>query len=551
MLKTLIIKNYALIDNLEIDFPEGFTVITGETGAGKSILIGALGLLLGNRADASAMGNIEKKCNIEGVFDLEKLNLEPFFQINDLDYEKVSILRREIIPPGKSRAFINDTPVNLNILKELGDQLVDIHSQHETLLLNKASFQLNVLDDFIDVPEKMKFYRDSYSEFILLERKLNQLILENENSKKDNDYINFQLNELEAAALHAGESEHLQEREKLLAHAEEVLMGIETANKILDNEEQSLLEQLQGVKENLRKIEPYLSGLSELTERLQSLEIELKDIVSEINSLDTHAEFDPSEMQRITERLDLLYKLQQKHHAQSVDELIQIRIEYEMRIQHIVLLDEEVKELEMIVKSKKEELLEIAEQLHDRRLKAAPAFSTAIVKLLAQMGIRDAIFQVKVEQTQDLNENGQSKITFLFTANKGNPPGEIAKIASGGELSRLMLAIKSLLTKEHVFPTVIFDEIDAGVSGDIAGKVGNVMKKMSEHHQLIAISHLPQIASKATHQKKVFKITEHNTTRSEIETLDETGRVEEIAKMLSDEKVTESAIKTARELMGI
>lgn len=551
MLKSLTIRNYALIDSLEIEFPQGFTVITGETGAGKSILLGALGLLLGNRADTTVLGDNEKKCSVEGVFNIKKLELSDFFKANDLDYEPVSILRREIVPSGKSRAFINDTPVNLNVLKELGDQLVDIHSQHETLLLNKASFQLNALDDFVDFPEKLRAYRDSYFEFISLQKKLNQLFSENEQSKKDTDYFQFQLDELVAASLLEGETEELQNREKLLAHAEEVLLGINNANRIFAEDEKSLLSQLAEVKENLRKIGAYLSGAGELAERLQSTIIELKDIIAEINNLESKAEFDPGEMQRVTERLDMLYRLQQKHHAQSVDELIQIKKDYEIKIQRIISLDEEVEELKKEVSLKKSHLTALARQLHEKRVDAAPVFSEAIISLLVQMGISDAGFAAKVEQLPEFNENGHSRVTFLFTANKGSMPGEITKIASGGELSRLMLAIKSLLTKEQVFPTVIFDEIDAGVSGDIAGKVGNVLKKMSEHHQLIAISHLPQIASKATHQKRVFKINEGNVTRSQIETLDEQGRVREIAKMLSDEKVSESALKTARELMGI
>jgi len=551
MLKLLTIRNYALIDNLEIEFPQGFTVITGETGAGKSILLGALGLLLGNRADTTVLGDTEKKCSVEGFFDIKKLELHDFFENNGLDYEPVSILRREIVPSGKSRAFINDTPVNLNVLKELGGQLVDIHSQHETLLLNKASFQLNALDDFVDFPEKLKVYKNSYFEFISLQKKLNQLISENEQSKKDTDYFQFQLDELVAAGLVEGETEELQSREKLLAHAEEVLLGINNANHIFAEDEKSLLSQLAEVKESLRKIGAYLTGAAELATRLQSTIIELKDIIAEINSLESKAEFDPGEMQRVAGRLDLLYRLQQKHHAQSVEELIQIKKEYEIKIQKIISLDEEVSDLKKEVNRKKENLAALANHLHEKRVEAAPVFSEAIISLLVQMGIGDAGFTAKVEQLPEFNENGHSKVTFLFTANKGSIPGEITKIASGGELSRLMLAIKSLLTKEQVFPTVIFDEIDAGVSGDIAGKVGNVLKKMSEHHQLIAISHLPQIASKATHQKRVFKINEGNSTRSQIETLDELGRVKEIAKMLSDEKVTESALKTARELMGI
>jgi len=410
---------------------------------------------------------------------------------------------------------------------------------------------LNALDDFVDFPEKLKVYNNSYFEFISLQKKLNQLISENEQSKKDTDYFQFQLDELVAAGLVEGETEELQSREKLLAHAEEVLLGINNANHIFAEDEKSLLSQLAEVKESLRKIGAYLTGAAELATRLQSTIIELKDIIAEINSLESKAEFDPGEMQRVAGRLDLLYRLQQKHHAQSVEELIQIKKEYEIKIQKIISLDEEVSDLIKEVNRKKENLAALANHLHEKRVEAAPVFSEAIISLLVQMGIGDAGFTAKVEQLPEFNENGHSKVTFLFTANKGSIPGEITKIASGGELSRLMLAIKSLLTKEQVFPTVIFDEIDAGVSGDIAGKVGNVLKKMSEHHQLIAISHLPQIASKATHQKRVFKINEGNSTRSQIETLDELGRVKEIAKMLSDEKVTESALKTARELMGI
>lgn len=551
MLKTLTIRNYALIDNLEIDFPAGFTVITGETGAGKSILIGALGLLLGNRADTTVLANTEKKCVVEGSFALAKLNLHTFFHANDIDYEDVSILRREIVPSGKSRAFINDTPVNLSVLKELGDQLVDIHSQHETLLLNKASFQLNVLDDYIDSPEILQSYKASFVEFNSIQKKLKELIQQNEQSKRDADYFRFQFEELNTAGIVEGEIEQLQAREKLLTHAEEILLSIETANRILTNDEFSLLDQLAGVKESLKKIAPYLTGVSELAERLQSLLIELKDIIAEINKLEGQAEFDPGEMQQTTERLNMLYHLQQKHHAQSVDELIQVRNDYESKIQRITLLDEELDELTQLLNRKKEHLKVLAKQLHEQRVKQAPVFSKEISVLLGQMGIANADFIVKVEHLSDFNENGISKVTFLFTANKGSAAGEITKIASGGELSRLMLAIKSLVTKEQLFPTVIFDEIDAGVSGDIAGKVGNILKKMSEHHQLVAISHLPQIASKATHQKRVFKVSDNNTTRSQIESLDEQGRVNEIAKMLSDETVSETALKAARELMGI
>jgi DNA repair protein RecN (Recombination protein N) len=549
MLRHLSIQNYALIEQLDLDFSSGFTVITGETGAGKSILLGALGLLLGKRADPNVLMDKQKKCVVEGFFEVDKLGLHDFFEDNDLDFEALCLLRREIIPSGRSRAFINDTPVKLELLKTLGDRLVDIHSQHQTLMLNNAQFQLEVLDGFIDQPQLLQDYRAAFRKYEENRRTLDELLKKNAAAKQDEDYIRFQYNELESAGLDVGATNELQEREKFLSHAEEVIREVSLSNQLLSADERSAGSQINETVNSLKRIEKFFQPVQQLLQRLEDLQIELKDIAAEIEISLSSISFDPNELQAVTEKLDTVYRLQQKYGLQTVEELIGLRDELAAKLSGSVSLEEEIETLSKENIRLKKEVEKIGDQLHEIRAKHARLFEKSLTKILAQLGMKDAVFMVNITRLDSFTENGFNQVRFLFNANKGGIPDEISKIASGGELSRLMLAVKSLVSEENFLPTVIFDEIDAGVSGEIAGKVGNILKEMALKHQLIVISHLPQIASKAGTHLLATKSEENGHTRSQISLLDVDGRVDEIAKMMSDEKVSHSAIETARELL--
>jgi DNA repair protein RecN (Recombination protein N) len=549
MLRHLSIQNYALIEQLDLDFSSGFTVITGETGAGKSILLGALGLLLGKRADPNVLMDKQKKCVVEGFFEVDKLGLHDFFEDNDLDFEALCLLRREIIPSGRSRAFINDTPVKLELLKTLGDRLVDIHSQHQTLMLNNAQFQLEVLDGFIDQPQLLQDYRAAFRKYEENRRTLDELLKKNAAAKQDEDYIRFQYNELESAGLDVGATNELQEREKFLSHAEEVIREVSLSNQLLSADERSAGSQINETVNSLKRIEKFFQPVQQLLQRLEDLQIELKDIAAEIEISLSSISFDPNELQAVTEKLDTVYRLQQKYGLQTVEELINLRDELAAKLSGSVSLEEEIETLSKENIRLKKEVEKIGDQLHEIRTKHARLFEKSLTKILAQLGMKDAVFMVNITRLDSFTENGFNQVRFLFNANKGGIPDEISKIASGGELSRLMLAVKSLVSEENFLPTVIFDEIDAGVSGEIAGKVGNILKEMALKHQLIVISHLPQIASKAGTHLLATKSEENGHTRSQISLLDVDGRVDEIAKMMSDEKVSHSAIETARELL--
>ncbi len=551
MLHSLSIQNYALIDELNIGLSKGFTVITGETGAGKSILLGALSLLIGKRADLSVLNDGKKKCIVEGVFDISRLNLLHFFSENDLDYEDFTIIRREIVPSGKSRAFVNDTPVKLDMLKILGEKLVDIHSQNQTLELGQAQFQLEVLDDHVNKPKILNEYRKLFNQYRELTAALLRITSSNEKAKRDEDYYRFQYEELEAVDLKGGEFEILIEREKLLSHAEEVAQGVEFANQLLSDNDQSITDKLGLVRDSLSRIMDYHSGFAELVKRLESATIEIDDIATEIRQLAGQTELYPDELQEVTERLGAFYRLQQKHHVTSVEELLALQEDYLTKLNGITLNENQIFELTEKRKEAKAKANTVADELNKLRAKDAPVLASSILNLLVLLGMKDAAFQVVVQKLDELTPTGKSKVRFMFSANKGVTSKEIGHVASGGEKSRLMLAIKSLINKENVLPTVVFDEIDAGVSGETAGKVGNILKSMSAHHQLIAISHLPQIAAKAAHHYKVYKTTDNGRTITMISLLSDNERVDEIAKLLSDEKVTKAAKTTARELLSI
>ena len=550
MLKSLSIRNYTLIDKIDIQFYPGFSVITGETGAGKSIMLGALGLILGNRADSSVMKDSGRKCIIEGEFDLSHVDLKDFFDTNNLDYDDQTILRREINSSGKSRAFINDSPVNLNLLKELGEQLVNIHSQYQTLNLGKFEFQLNTLDAFINRPALQREYGQAYHTFKKSEKKLVELKERNLRLKTDEDYLRFQLNEFQSVKLDKETFDNLIDRERLLANSEEIASGIMLCKELLNEADTNVTQMLGEVSSILRKLAGYHPLLKSLTDRLDSVEIEIGDISSEIAGLSDDIEYDTGELEEIKQQLDKYYHLQQKHHVQTIDELIAIQKDMADRLKSIEHIDEEMENTAKEFEENKNKTLHLAEKLHEERIALAPELSAKVKSILQQLGMQNAQFLVDIKRTNDLLPAGMDRVEFLFNANKGGTPEQIAKVASGGELSRLMLAIKSLIHQRKVLPTVIFDEIDTGVSGDIAGKVGNILKAMSENHQVLAITHLPQIASKADHHYHIFKTEDAVTASTNIELLDDGGRVTAIARMLSDEKITETSVKAARELLG-
>ncbi len=550
MLLKLSINNYTLISAAEIDFRPGFTVITGETGAGKSIMLGALSLIIGKRADPSVLMDKKKKCIVEGAFDISKLNLYSFFEENDLDYESTTILRREINPAGKSRAFVNDTPVNLNLLKTLGGHLVDIHSQHQTLLLNESNFQLELFDAYVNQPELLHTCELLYRQFRESQRKLAGLQQQNEQSKRDEDYFRFQLNELESAALNVDELAELEEKNKLLTHAVEIKTAADMTVSMLKEDDTAVLEQLGRLKETFARLSEFHPTIAELAERLQSSYIELADLAAEIENFASQHGFDPAELQQVEERLDTLYGLQQKHHVAGIDELIALREEYSQKLAAISSLDEDTAAEKQHLAEISRKLGKVAMKLRAARQQKIPGFEKEVEALLQQMGMKEAQFHVQVEELDTFTPRGKEALTFYFNANKGGEPAPIAKTASGGELSRLMLALKSLVHQAGVLPTIIFDEIDAGVSGDIAGKLGNILKKMSAHIQVMSITHIPQIASRADVHLKVFKRIEKEKTISEIVSLRPEDRLEEIAKMLSDEEVTEVSRAAALELLN-
>jgi len=550
MLKSLSITNYALIENLEIFFEDGFSVITGETGAGKSIIIGALSLILGKRADPNVLKDKSRKCIIEGIFDNGNLPLSKVFSDNDLDYDSQTIIRREILPSGKSRAFINDTPVNLDLLSSIGNQFINIHSQHQTLQLSDSLFQLNVLDDFINKPKLLQGYKEVYEKYNLLSKELEQLIELNNKAIVDKDYFNFQFEELNNASLDKEVVDELEKRAQFLEHTEEIKLALSQTESILNNEENSVINSLLNAEKIIGNIQLYLTDAEELHKRISSISIELKDIVSEIESLNSDDDFDPLELQLVNDKLSIIYTLIQKHRVQSVNELIEIRNEYQEKLLNISSLDLEIESVKKELLGVEKSLQQKANMLRESRISGSDIFSKAIIKVLKQLGMKDAGFSVKTELLPKYTSSGIDKVLFMFNANLGTQLGEISKVASGGELSRLMLAVKSLINKKQLLPTVVFDEIDAGVSGEIAGKVGIILKNMAKKHQVISISHLPQIASKANHHYKVYKQTKNNTTTSIISKLNQENRVEELAKMLSNEKVTETALEVARELMS-
>jgi DNA repair protein RecN (Recombination protein N) len=550
MLKSLHVRNYALIRHLEIEFRPGFTIITGETGAGKSILLGALSLLLGSRADTSVLKDKEKKCIVEGSFDISPYGYHSFFMVNDMDYDDHLIIRREISPGGKSRAFINDTPVNLHLLKELGTRLVDVHSQHENLHLKEHEFQLMVLDTVARNRALLSAYQDQFHRYADLESGLAGLKEKASKSRTDLDYYTFQYQQLAEARLSAGEQEGLEQELKTLDHAGEIKRNLDLVYYLFSGQEDAVISKLRESIHALESISAFYPAARELSERVTSAMIELKDIAEEAEKSGADIEIDPGRQQIVRERLDMLFNLMQKHGVNDVDGLIRLQADLDARIQDIASYDEQIEKLERELSEKLGQLEKQAAELTARRIKILPEIEGEVNSMLKVLGIPNALFRVQHGELKDLTENGRDEVEFLFSANKQVQPQELSRIASGGELSRLMLSIKSLLSDSLELPTIIFDEVDSGVSGEIAEKVGTIMKKMSSGKQVINITHLPQVAGKGDYHYLVHKYDEGGATITDIRLLDDEDRVLEIARMLSGEELTEAAISNARELLN-
>ncbi|MGE5382638.1 MAG: DNA repair protein RecN [Omnitrophica WOR_2 bacterium] len=549
MLNRLSVNNYALIRNLDIEFNKPFSVITGETGAGKSIILGALSLMLGSRADNLTLPDKTKKCSIEGCFDITTCELESFFEENNLDYDHSCIIRREITPQGKSRAFINDTPVNLNQLKDLTSRLIDVHSQHQTLLLRENSFQLSVVDAVADNHKLLKQYKETYKAYIHTTKQLDETRALNLKAKIELDYLVFVIEEFQKALLIPGEQEALEEELDVQSHAEDIKTKLFNASEILNGEEESIIKKLREVTNLVNAASLHYNDIKSLTDRLNSSLIELKDIAAVIEDIVEKVSFSSERMEEINERLSLIYKLEQKHHVNSISELNEIATSFQSRIQGIESLDQKAEELEKIQKQYCLQMISLADELSSRRKNVSSTIENSIISTVSNLGIKNASFKIEFATLDFPGKDGKDEVEFLFSANKGIEPDNITRIASGGELSRLMLAVKSLISINNLLPTIVFDEIDTGISGEIAGKVGNILKTISGNMQVIAITHLPQIAALGDSHYKVFKMTSSDSTWSMINKLNREEQIDELALMISGNNKLQGAREAAQELM--
>ncbi|NTW34231.1 MAG: DNA repair protein RecN [Bacteroidetes bacterium] len=549
MLTHLFINNYALIDSLEIDFREGFTTITGETGAGKSILLGALSLILGQRADTQVLLDKSKKCIVEGTFRVKDYGFDDFFFKNELEYDNEVIIRREISPIGKSRTFINDTPVNLDVLKEIGEMLVDIHSQHKTLTIQESKFQLDFIDSYVQHDNLLFDFKKEFIHFNTLKSELSVFLEKEKQSKTDLDYFNFQFEELSAAKLIAGEQEELEKVLEILNHAEEIKLNLNKISASLSSGDFNLISGLIEANSTINKLSVIYPVLSEIAERLNSCCIELKDISGEIEAAEQKVIYSSEKISEINERLDVLYHLQQKHRVNSVTELLDIQNNIMGKLSAITSLDEHIEKINNQIHESEKKLATLTSSITKNRKKALPHIEKGVLEILKKLAMPDACFSVNLTQLAEYNNSGKDKAVFLFNANKGGEKKELYKVASGGELSRLMLSIKSLISEKKLLPTIIFDEIDQGVSGDIADKAGNIMKKMSDTMQVIVITHLPQIAVKGSSHFLVYKEINKNSASTRIKMLSENERISEIAKMLSGNELTKAALENAKVLL--
>ena len=549
MLRSLYIQNYALIEKLDISFETGFSVITGETGAGKSIILGAIGLLLGQRADVKAIRHGASKCIIEARFDISAYGMRPFFEENELEYDEECILRREVQSSGKSRAFINDTPASLAQVKELGEQLIDVHSQHQNLLLNKEGFQLNVLDILAHNDAALEKYHLCYDEWKQTDRELAELVLLAEKSRSDEDYIRFQLEQLEEARLVEGEE--LEQEAETLSHAEEIKAGLYRVEQSFASDEGGLLSYLKDSLNTLNNLQRVYQPAKELTERMESAYIELKDISHEVSLQSDSVEFNPVRLDEVNERLNLIYSLQQKHRAQTLAELIALTDEYRSKLSDITSYDERIAELTARKEEQYKQVKQQAEVLTKARTKAAREVEKQLAARLIPLGMPNVRFQIEMGLKKEPGLQGEDTVNFLFSANKNGTLQNISSVASGGEIARVMLSIKAMIAGAVKLPTIVFDEIDTGVSGEIADRMADMMQEMGDcNRQVISITHLPQIAARGRAHYKVYKKDSDTETNSHIRRLTDEERVEEIAHMLSGATLTEAALSNAKSLLA-
>ena len=552
MLKSLFIQNFVLIDSLDICFNPGFSVITGETGAGKSIILGALSLVLGQRADGKSIKQGADKCVIEAVFDVSKYQLEPFFLGNDLEYDPEScILRRELYVSGKSRAFVNDSPVPLAILKELGTKLIDIHSQHQNLLLGDNRFQLRVVDVMAENEILLILYKKEYTRYQGLRKALSALKERAAQSKQEEDYIRFQLDQLEEVNLQPNEQEELEQEQETLSHAEEIKSSLYRVSSCLDGEEQGVVSLLKESLSSMDALERYFPRAKEIAERLRSAYIDLNDLASEMEGLIEDVEFNPDRLTWVNERLDTLYALQQKHRVSSIGELIALRDQFRAQLADIDSFDEQIAALEKQVQDSYKELLQQASVLSEQRKIASVAFAQQLVQMVAPLGMPHTRFQVDVVPRKEPESDGMDEVRFMFSANKSMALQPVAQTASGGEISRLMLCIKAMIAGFTALPTIIFDEVDTGVSGDIADKMGHIMQDLGSKMQVFAITHLPQIAAQGEAHYFVYKEDVQDRTVTRIRPLNKEERVREVARMLSGSALTEASLANAKDLLGM
>jgi DNA repair protein RecN (Recombination protein N) len=549
MLLHLSVENFILIRQLDIDFEDGFSVITGETGAGKSILVGALGLILGQRADTMVLHDKGKKCIVEGNFRIESYGLEAFFASNDLDFEPLTTIRREITPQGKTRAFINDTPVNLAVLNELGDRLVDIHSQNQTLELNEASFQLSLVDSYAAKPQLLLKYSQLYSQFIKTKNDLEELKQRHNKANADRDYRQFLFEELQQAAIREGEMEETEAELTILNHSEEIKSRLFSVLNLLSENETNIISQVTHVRQQIDQASHYGATLSQVSERLGASLIELKDISAELNSYIDHVNYDPERIDYLTSRVDLINHLLMKHKVASSQELKVIMDQLSLDLNNIESLNTQIEKLSSSLEVIESELRKAAEELSESRENVIPRIEDEMVNTLSELGMHAAIFKVEHQVNGEFTKTGIDKVIFLFSANRGSQPRELQKVASGGELSRLMLAVKSLVLSRNLLPTILFDEIDSGVSGEIAGRIGTILHKMARTMQVIAITLLPQIAGKCNTHYLAYKEEGESAAFSSLRRLSNEERIDEIARMLSDDKITATSKAAAQELI--
>lgn len=548
MLQHLSIRNYALIDHLELELPDGFSVITGETGAGKSIILGALSMILGKRADLKSVRKADQKCVVEGTFRLNGKEHLSFFTENDLDFEEISIIRREISPSGKSRSFVNDTPVTLDVLGQLTLRLIDVHSQHQNLLLNNTAFQLQLLDSFANNEELRNDYTHTYKDHQELRSQLKTLIQISENESGDSDYLEFLFNELEAAELKRGEQEDIEEQLRVAESAGDIQQGLADSLNLLENDSGSVLSSLRQASANLNALQKFDEFYAECGRRLDSCRIELDDLRVSMEEKLSKLDTDPEEISRLDQRLSLIMTLQKKHGVQSVEDLLTRKEELDHKIGELARVEEKMAELQAEEQTVFNRLKETSKALHQSRTKVVANLQKEIETLLQGLNMGGASFQISVLETDQYSNRGNNKIDFLFSANKGQQPAPLSKVASGGELSRVMLAVKAILARSQNLPSIVFDEIDTGVSGETARKIGDILKEMGHVMQVLAISHLPQIASLGKNHFKVLKEVKEDETFSRIFLLNDTEQIDELARMLSGDNISDAARQNAREL---